>query len=194
MSHYRVDPTRIKTTDTVPCIKGGQGIVVIGTLVPSEASNQLLPELRGAVKKLYWRHDDAEESTKFFKVFSSSYFSLTPDILNVVPQSFVHELSLMITLSHPNIVKLVGFVEDIKKGDAWMILPWESNGNIREFLQSGEWDIPERVSLVSATCNDTDFEGQSNFIFEDSRYSPRGGVFAYSKTPAYLPRRPQVCE
>lgn len=33
---------------------------------------------------------------------------------------------------------------------AWVILPWESNGNVREFLASGEWEIPERVSLVSA--------------------------------------------
>lgn len=55
----------------------------------------------------------------------------------------------MKSLSHPNIIKLVGFVEDMGKGAAWMILPWEGNGNVREFLQAGEWDIPERMSLVS---------------------------------------------
>lgn len=54
----------------------------------------------------------------------------------------------MATLSHPNIVHLVGFVEDMQKRDAWIIVPWEENGNVRDFLQSGEWDIPERVSLV----------------------------------------------
>ncbi|KIO22995.1 hypothetical protein M407DRAFT_78619, partial [Tulasnella calospora MUT 4182] len=51
-------------------------------------------------------------------------------------------------LSHPNIIKLIGFVEDMQKGDAWIVLPWEANGNVREFLQSGEWDIPERLSLI----------------------------------------------
>lgn len=55
----------------------------------------------------------------------------------------------MKSLAHPNIVKFVGFVEDEEKGDAWIVSPWESNGNIREFLGSGEWHIPERVSLVS---------------------------------------------
>lgn len=55
----------------------------------------------------------------------------------------------METLSHPSIIRLVGFVEDMPKGDAWIIVPWETNGNVREFLQSGEWDIPERVSLAS---------------------------------------------
>ena len=55
----------------------------------------------------------------------------------------------MATLSHPNIVRFMGFVEDMEKGDAWIVIPWEANGNVREFLKSGEWEIPERVSLVS---------------------------------------------
>ena len=63
----------------------------------------------------------------------------------------------MVSLSHPNIIKLVGFVEDMQKGDAWMILPWEGNGNVREFLQSGEWDIPERIFLVSVIYDVTDY-------------------------------------
>ncbi|KIO32084.1 hypothetical protein M407DRAFT_38542, partial [Tulasnella calospora MUT 4182] len=63
-------------------------------------------------------------------------------------KAFVNELSLMAELSHPNIVKLIGFVEDMEKGDAWIVLPWEANGNVRRFLQSGEWDIPERLSLI----------------------------------------------
>lgn len=54
----------------------------------------------------------------------------------------------MIAASHPNIIKFIGFVEEIENGDAWMVLPWEANGNIREFLQCGEWSIPERISLV----------------------------------------------
>ncbi|KIO32560.1 hypothetical protein M407DRAFT_50041, partial [Tulasnella calospora MUT 4182] len=63
------------------------------------------------------------------------------------------ELSLMASLAHPNIIGFIGFVEETKKGDAWIILPWEVNGNVRDFLQSGEWDIPERISLVHDTAN-----------------------------------------
>ncbi|KIO33583.1 hypothetical protein M407DRAFT_17546 [Tulasnella calospora MUT 4182] len=120
-----------------PRAKGGQGTVFVGTLIPPEEvpswiPEQLLKELlvaNYAIKKLEWDREDAEESAKFFK-------------------AFVNELSLMAELSHLNIVKLIGFVEDMENGDAWIVLPWEANGNVREFLQSGEWDIPERVSLI----------------------------------------------
>ncbi|KIO20587.1 hypothetical protein M407DRAFT_81401 [Tulasnella calospora MUT 4182] len=50
-------------------------------------------------------------------------------------QSFVNELSIRTALSHPNIAQFIGFVEDAQKGDAWIVSPWEENGNVREFLQ-----------------------------------------------------------
>ncbi|KIO24055.1 hypothetical protein M407DRAFT_26497 [Tulasnella calospora MUT 4182] len=177
MSRYRIDPIRVKIPDTAAVGRGGQGVVVVGTLLPRkgfketrpevleelcsdrhkelvpetlkesppkglkeslpkelmklnfEATRQLIPELDVAVKKLEWPRDDAEELEIFFK-------------------SFVNELSLMASIYHANIIKFLSFVEDMKKGDAWIILPWEPNGNVREFLQSGEWDIPERISLA----------------------------------------------
>ncbi|KIO19446.1 hypothetical protein M407DRAFT_246160, partial [Tulasnella calospora MUT 4182] len=60
----------------------------------------------------------------------------------------------MSTLSHENIVQLIGFVEDLGNGEAWIILSWEPNGNVSEFLASGEWEVPERISLIQDT-----FEG-----------------------------------
>lgn len=55
----------------------------------------------------------------------------------------------MAALSHKNIIRFIGFVEDLGNGEAWMILSWEPNGNVREFLATGQWEIPERLSLVS---------------------------------------------
>lgn len=63
-------------------------------------------------------------------------------------QLLAHEVSLLNELSHENIVKVIGFVEDAKDGIAWMILPWEKNGNLREFIASAEWEFPERLALV----------------------------------------------
>ncbi|KAG8958160.1 hypothetical protein FRC00_002993 [Tulasnella sp. 408] len=206
MVRHRINPTRIKMTDPTTRGKGGQGIVIVGTLtcsgtsevllsarldeilhtvvigglirggsdeVPLEALKELLaegpiellteafskldsggsrvllrPEERKkvvleafkafgrkvAVKKLEWPRNDVEDSKKFFK-------------------SFVNEVGLMASLSHPNIIEFLGFVEDMEKGDAWIILPWEANGNVRDFLQSGEWDIPERISLLNILVN-----------------------------------------
>ncbi|KIO17409.1 hypothetical protein M407DRAFT_85009, partial [Tulasnella calospora MUT 4182] len=70
---------------------------------------------------------------------------------------FANELRLLDKSSHPNVVKILGFVEDIKNGIAWLILPWESNGNLREFLRSGEWDIPERISLTQDVASGLDY-------------------------------------
>ncbi|KIO25221.1 hypothetical protein M407DRAFT_75977, partial [Tulasnella calospora MUT 4182] len=61
---------------------------------------------------------------------------------------FANELHILDRLDHPNIIKIVGFVEDMKKRIAWLIFPWEANGNVREFLLSGKWELPERVSLI----------------------------------------------
>ncbi|KAG8930458.1 hypothetical protein FRC01_002740 [Tulasnella sp. 417] len=52
-------------------------------------------------------------------------------------------------LSHPNILKLEGFVEDLSSHKVWLLFPWEEHGNLRDFLASGEWEIPERLSLIN---------------------------------------------
>lgn len=63
-------------------------------------------------------------------------------------QEFTHEVELMTELSHENIAQLIGFVENLDNGQAWIVLSWEPNGNLSEFLSTGEWEIPERISLV----------------------------------------------
>ncbi|KIO22804.1 hypothetical protein M407DRAFT_27679 [Tulasnella calospora MUT 4182] len=61
---------------------------------------------------------------------------------------FVNELGLQAELNHENIIKLVGFVEDRSGRIAWLVFPWMANGNLQEFLASGNWEIPERISLL----------------------------------------------
>ncbi|KIO21186.1 hypothetical protein M407DRAFT_80659, partial [Tulasnella calospora MUT 4182] len=60
-------------------------------------------------------------------------------------QTFANELRVLDGLDHPNIIKLVGFVEDMERRVAWLVFPWEANGNVREFLLSGKWEPPERI-------------------------------------------------
>ncbi|KAG8899610.1 hypothetical protein FRC00_001225 [Tulasnella sp. 408] len=152
LSIPRIDQDMIKMTDAEACAKGGQATVTIGTVTAPEKlrtliSDEVLTNLvhantkiseerveeayrsNLAIKKFKWGGTDSEQSAKSFK-------------------SFVNELSLIATLSHRNIAPCVGFVEDVRKGVAWIVSVWEPNGNIREFLQSGEWEIPERISLI----------------------------------------------
>ncbi|KIO22414.1 hypothetical protein M407DRAFT_28062, partial [Tulasnella calospora MUT 4182] len=60
----------------------------------------------------------------------------------------LRELEFLVELSHPNIAKLEGFVEDLSAHKVWLVFPWEDHGNLRDFLASGEWEIPERISLI----------------------------------------------
>ncbi|KIO20485.1 hypothetical protein M407DRAFT_29893 [Tulasnella calospora MUT 4182] len=61
----------------------------------------------------------------------------------------LRESEFLVELSHPNIVKLEGFVEDLSAQKVWLIFPWEEHGNLRDFLASGEWEVPERISLIN---------------------------------------------
>ncbi|KAG8932437.1 hypothetical protein FRC01_013910 [Tulasnella sp. 417] len=63
--------------------------------------------------------------------------------------SFANELCLLSELKHNNVVQLIGFVENVEEGIAWILLSWEDNGNLREFIHSQDWVIPERVSLLN---------------------------------------------
>ncbi|KIO18995.1 hypothetical protein M407DRAFT_62632, partial [Tulasnella calospora MUT 4182] len=64
------------------------------------------------------------------------------------------EVEMMAGLSHKNIARFVGFIEDLANGKAWIIMSWESNGNVSEFLDARNCEIPERMSLIQDT-----FEG-----------------------------------
>lgn len=57
-------------------------------------------------------------------------------------------MGILASLSHPNIIQLLGFTEDAEDSVASIVVSWEANGNVREFLKSGDWDIPERISIV----------------------------------------------
>ncbi|KIO27382.1 hypothetical protein M407DRAFT_23433 [Tulasnella calospora MUT 4182] len=61
----------------------------------------------------------------------------------------LRESEFVLDLSHPHIVKLEGFVADLSERKVWLIFPWEEHGNLRDFLASGEWEIPERISLIN---------------------------------------------
>ncbi|KIO18800.1 hypothetical protein M407DRAFT_52511, partial [Tulasnella calospora MUT 4182] len=61
----------------------------------------------------------------------------------------IREAEFLTELSHPNIVRFKGFVEDISKGIIWLVFPWADYGNLRDFVASEKWEILERISLIN---------------------------------------------
>lgn len=60
----------------------------------------------------------------------------------------VREARILVELSHDNVVKLEGFVEDIAENRVWLIYLWEEYGDLKNFVASQDWEVPERISLV----------------------------------------------
>ncbi|KIO23066.1 hypothetical protein M407DRAFT_27396 [Tulasnella calospora MUT 4182] len=59
----------------------------------------------------------------------------------------LREAEFLVDLEHESIIELVGFVEDVSKDIIWLVFPWEDNGNLKGFIASADWEIPERISL-----------------------------------------------
>ncbi|KAG9040569.1 hypothetical protein FS837_000450 [Tulasnella sp. UAMH 9824] len=59
--------------------------------------------------------------------------------------------------SHPGIAKFLGFYADFKRAEAWLLSPWESEGNVSEFLQANNLEVPEKLSLVYDTIDALNF-------------------------------------
>ncbi|KIO30423.1 hypothetical protein M407DRAFT_20487 [Tulasnella calospora MUT 4182] len=143
LSNLRVNPTRIKPIGNDVRSSGGQGDVILAALDPdpsqsdhNDDSHQVEGQFHVAVKKL--KFDESRDSEKFFK-------------------SFANEVEVQSKLSHPNVVKMLGFVEDMENSVASMLYQWEENGNLRELLRSGEWEIPERLSLIQDVADGLEY-------------------------------------
>ncbi|KAG8986015.1 hypothetical protein FRB90_004274, partial [Tulasnella sp. 427] len=130
LSRKRIEVNQIELPEGVhvQSKSGGKGDVVMATL-PQDADT---PPRRVAVKQLKFSRNIRRE--KLLK-------------------AFVNELRVLDRLAHPHVIEMIGFAEEIQSEIAWMIFPWEANGNVREFVRSGEWDLPERVSLLNILVN-----------------------------------------
>ncbi|KIO18851.1 hypothetical protein M407DRAFT_83509 [Tulasnella calospora MUT 4182] len=63
-------------------------------------------------------------------------------------QLAIREVELLAELDHPNIVELEGFVEDAPKSMIWLVFHWAYHGDLKEFVGSVDWEIPERIFLI----------------------------------------------
>ncbi|KAG9041189.1 hypothetical protein FS837_012632 [Tulasnella sp. UAMH 9824] len=65
----------------------------------------------------------------------------------------LREAEFLVKLSHGNVIKLEGILEDASKGVFWLVFPWEENGTLKDFVASHDWEIPERIWLINVLVN-----------------------------------------
>ncbi|KIO18792.1 hypothetical protein M407DRAFT_31537 [Tulasnella calospora MUT 4182] len=61
----------------------------------------------------------------------------------------IREAEFLVELVHPNIANFQGFVVDLSKSAIWLVFPWAHNGNLKDFVASRDWEIPERIWLIN---------------------------------------------
>ncbi|KIO27679.1 hypothetical protein M407DRAFT_72843, partial [Tulasnella calospora MUT 4182] len=64
--------------------------------------------------------------------------------------------------AHPGIAKFLGFYADFEHSKAWLLSPWEPNGNVSEFVKKHNLEVPEKLSLVYDTIDALAFLHQLN--------------------------------
>ncbi|KAG9031507.1 hypothetical protein FS837_002957 [Tulasnella sp. UAMH 9824] len=77
-------------------------------------------------------------------------------------QLTLREAGFLVELSHENIVGLEGYVEDVSEGILWLVFPWEVNGNLRAFIASQDWEIPERIWLIDDVTKGVEYLHSQN--------------------------------
>ncbi|KAG8924465.1 hypothetical protein FRC01_011468 [Tulasnella sp. 417] len=170
LSMLRISKTRIKPLEDETCGRGGNADVIAAELAPVQGSEPSLPDeiQHVAVKKL----------------------RLDVEMGNAGgPALLAHEVYLLNDLSHNNIIKVIGFVEDVKDGTAWIILPSERNGNLREFIASADWEFPERVALLNILINSKNEAVITDFGSARSVKAQSGDV---KSSPTQAPSREAV--
>ncbi|KAG9041427.1 hypothetical protein FS837_012274 [Tulasnella sp. UAMH 9824] len=129
LSHLRIDRARIKPIEDQVPKAGGKADVQAAMLASAPFSTLSEPDGAEyvAIKKLRLDEDTDDDR------------ALAP---------LAHEVKLLSDLSHENVVKIIAFVEEVEQGVAWMVFAWEKNGNLREFIRSAKWELPERIFLI----------------------------------------------
>ncbi|KIO28997.1 hypothetical protein M407DRAFT_21898 [Tulasnella calospora MUT 4182] len=69
----------------------------------------------------------------------------------------LREAEVLVKLSHPNIIRLEGFVEDVSREVVSLVFPWEDNGTLKDFVALHDWEIPERISLIFDVANGVEY-------------------------------------
>ncbi|KAG8915787.1 hypothetical protein FRC00_013986 [Tulasnella sp. 408] len=54
---------------------------------------------------------------------------------------------------HPGIAKFLGFYSDFNASEAWLLSPWEPNGNVSDFIKAHDLAASEKLSLVYDTID-----------------------------------------
>ncbi|KIO29801.1 hypothetical protein M407DRAFT_226329 [Tulasnella calospora MUT 4182] len=67
-----------------------------------------------------------------------------------VKRAFTREMLVWSSLeAHPGIAKFLGFYADFKRSEAWLLSPWEQNGNVSEFIKAHNLEVYDTINALN---------------------------------------------
>ncbi|KAG8928880.1 hypothetical protein FRC01_005247 [Tulasnella sp. 417] len=139
LARFHVNCRRIVLVDDTDPPEGGFGVVRCAELYQSAYLPAWLASRRYGPPQLV-----AVKQIKITKMSS------TPR----VKRAFTREILVWSSFeAHPGIAKFLGFYADFGNSKAWLISPWEPNGNVSEFVKAHNLEVPEKLSLIYDTID-----------------------------------------
>ncbi|KIO33115.1 hypothetical protein M407DRAFT_17980 [Tulasnella calospora MUT 4182] len=148
LAKWRIDPSLIEFPEDADELQGGHATVSRAFLNPSNTSGKT---------------DESDGRSSGQKVVAVKKLKIPADknLERLLGLAF-REAGFLVKLSHRNIVGLEGFVEDVSEGIIWLVFPWEANGNLRNFIASQDWEIPERIWLIDGVARGVEYLHSQN--------------------------------
>lgn len=142
LAHRAVDPKLIEFSPGSLVTFGGYGDVQMATLRPGGGATAVTI----AVKRLRPSGDYVQQLK--VAVVSDRDINYTC-WFNRPSQALAREIRVWSGLQHPNISPLVGFHLNAGHDAAWLLSPWEPNGNISAYLKTTDPSVQEKLQFVS---------------------------------------------
>jgi len=113
----------------------GRHVAVKTARVPVLKDLQMMRKLTDAQKKK--QQEEIQKVQKIRKVGNSCTLASQISAFSATPlQRFYREVVLWSTLSHPNVLKLLGVQEDVERGQFVTVAEWMERGTIMEYIES----------------------------------------------------------
>ncbi|KIO33790.1 hypothetical protein M407DRAFT_17396 [Tulasnella calospora MUT 4182] len=144
LAKWRTDPSSIEFPEGTCEFHGGHATVSRALLVSTSDGESISDESEGAEGGKGSCGENVMKKAIAVKKLKIENESDRERILGLA----LREAGILVELSHKNVIELEGLVEDLSGGRIWLIFPWEEHGNLKDFVASQDWEIPERISLI----------------------------------------------
>ncbi|KAG8963582.1 hypothetical protein FRC05_004591 [Tulasnella sp. 425] len=128
LTDFVIPPSALILDQRFPVAAAGFSDVYRATLSRHGFADTLV-----AVEMLRFTHDVTRRN-QIYRVMSRSAVELLRVLHSFALQRMLRELKIWVQLRHPGLLPLTGFHIDDERSQAWLVSPWQPNGDLLAYL------------------------------------------------------------